>query len=311
MNRPKILITAATGATGGEAISALLEDGQEVRALVHRDDERADALRRRGAEVVIGDLNDYASIKAALRGMGRAYFCYPIAPGLIRATAQFAQAAKEAGLDAIVNMSQIVAREEAVSHASFDHWLAERVLDGAGVPVTHLRPTFFAEWLLYVAPMVRQGKVFMAYGPGKTALIAAEDQGRVIARVLQDPRPHAGRTYPLRGPVEQTWPEIAATVGRVLGKPVEYQRVPFEAMRDAMLGDRADRPARNDASTGYAESNRPGESGESHISQHLREATLDHHAGLFGGTDDIVERLTGRKPLSVEEFVTKHRTAFE
>jgi hypothetical protein len=37
--------------------------------------------------------------------------------------------------------------------------LAERVLDWLGVSVTHIRPTFFAEWILNVAPMVRAGVV--------------------------------------------------------------------------------------------------------------------------------------------------------
>ncbi len=306
---PKYLITAATGATGNEAVTALLAAGQDVRAFVHRDDERSRRLREQGAEVVFGDLNDFASVQAALQGVNCAYFCFPIAEGLVQATAQFAQAAKEASVDAVVNMSQVIAREEAHSHAAFQHWLGERVFDWSGVPVTHIRPTFFAEWLLYLAPMIRQGTIYAPYGPGKAALIAAEDQGRVIAGILQNPEPHRGQIYPLYGRVESTWPEIAAIVGRALGREVAYQQVPFEAMRAAFTAQ-SGKIARNDAITGYAESNRPDGAEESHVSQHLREAVLDHHNGLFSGTNDIVERITGRFPMTVEDFVTKHRVAF-
>lgn len=305
----KYLITAATGATGREALAALLAAEQDVRALAHREDERSQALRTQGAEVVIGDLNDFGSVKRALKGVHRAYFCYPIAPGLVQASAQFAQASREEGVEAIVNMSQKIAREDAKSRASFEHWLAERVFDGSGVPVTHLRPTFFAEWLLYFAPMIRQGTIYAPYGSGKTALIAAEDQGRVIAAILQNPEAHQGQTYPLYGPTEYTFPEIAALVGRVLGREIHYQQVPYEAMRDAFLSART-QSQRNDALTGYAESNRPYASEEPHVFQHLREAVQDHHTGLFAGTNNLVERLTGSPPMSLESFVSRHIGAF-
>jgi len=309
MTATTYLITAATGATGGAAVDALLEAGQRVRALAHRDDERAERLRERGAEVVFGDLGDYEAVKVALHGAGAAYFCYPVAPGLVQATAQFAQAAREAGVSAIVNMSQKIAREDARSHASYEHWLSERVFDWAGIPVTHLRPTFFAEWLLALSPMIRQGTIYAPYGPGKAALIAAEDLGRVIARILRDPLPHRGQTYPLYGPVEYTFPEIADIVGHVLGTEIAYQRVSFDAMFSAVTAASGD-VARNDALSGYAESNRPNGSEESHLSQHLRAATIDHDNGLFAGTNDLVERITGHAPITIEEYVTTHRAAF-
>jgi uncharacterized protein YbjT (DUF2867 family) len=106
MTQTKFLITGATGATGGEAVRQLLEKQQAVRALAHRPDERSKQLQKLGAEVVFGDFLDFDSVRAALNGVQRAYYCYPISPGLVQATAQFAQAAKEAGVEVIVNMSQ-------------------------------------------------------------------------------------------------------------------------------------------------------------------------------------------------------------
>ena len=267
-------------------------------------------MQKQGVEVVFGDLLDFHAVKAALQGVKRAYFCFPIAPGMVQATAQFAQAAKEVGVDAIVNMSQKIARKDAHSHDAFDHWLSEQVFDWSGVPVTHLRPTFFAEWLLYLSPMIRQGTIYAPYGAGKAAFIAAEDQGRVIARILQDPKPHQGQVYPLYGPVEYTFAEVAAVVGRVLGRDIEYQQVPFEVLREAFttVGKNV---ARNDSLTGYAESNRPDGSGkESHTSQHLREAAIDLDNGLFSGTNDLVERITGRSPMTIEDVASVYRAAF-
>src|SRR5216683_850606 len=148
MTQTKFLITGATGATGGDAARQLLEKQHAVRALAHRPDERSEQLQRLGAEVVFGDFLDFDSVRAALNGVQRAYFCYPISPGLVQATAQFAQAAKEAGVEVIVNMSQKSARSDAKSEAARQHWLSERVFDWSGVPTVHVRPVFFAEWLV-------------------------------------------------------------------------------------------------------------------------------------------------------------------
>src|SRR4030095_16114710 len=117
MHKQRFLITGATGATGGATAALLLDKGREVRTFVHREDERSDALRRRGAEVIVGGLLDFDRVRDALRGVSGAYFVYPIRPGLVQATVQFAQSATEAGVGTIVNMSQISARGDA-QHAS-------------------------------------------------------------------------------------------------------------------------------------------------------------------------------------------------
>lgn len=149
MGAEKFLVTAATGETGRYTVQRLREKGHAVRALVHKEDERSEALRGMGAEVVVGDLLEHDDAIRATAATTAAYFCYPVHPGLIQATAYFADAAKRAGLEAVVNLSQISAREDSKSHAARDHWIAERVFDWSGVPVVHLRPTFFAQWLFY------------------------------------------------------------------------------------------------------------------------------------------------------------------
>ncbi len=144
----KFLVTGATGATGGKTVKFLLEAGTRVKAYVHRRDERSATLKTLGAELVVGDLLDFEAVRKAVEGVQGAYFVYPIMPGIHQARAYFVQAAKEAGVSAIVNMSQISARREAKSHAAQDHWIAEQIFNWLGVPTTHLRPTLFSEWAL-------------------------------------------------------------------------------------------------------------------------------------------------------------------
>src|SRR6478672_8767995 len=209
MARQKFLVTAATGDTGGHTVEQLLARGHQVRALAHREDNRSKQLQKIGAEVVIGDFLDFDAMRTVLKGVRGVYFCYPILPGIIQATACLAQAAKEAGIDCVVNMSQISAREDAKSHAAQDHWLAERVFDWSGLTVVHLRPTYFAEWLLYLAPMIRAGLLHVPFGTGRHAPNSAEGQGCRYLGNLENPHPDRRQVLPVVRPGEVHLQEIA------------------------------------------------------------------------------------------------------
>ncbi len=311
MRKTKFLITGATGATGGAATTQLLARGHSVCALAHREDDRARQLRQAGAEVVIADLLDFDAVSEALKGVNRAYFVYPIRPGIVQASTYFAQAAKEAGVEGVVNMSQISARRDARSHAAQDHWLAERVFDWSGLNVAHVRPTFFSEWFVYLAPMIRQGAFHVTWGTGRHAPIAAEDQARVILAILENPEQHRGKIYPLFGDVELTAQEMAEKIGGVLGKKLSYQRIPFDTLKQMMIAGASAAPKQHTAAAFYGEAEFTGsDSGESYLMQHLREVMIDHDNGVFSGTNDYVKSIGGAAPMSLEAFIEKHRNAF-
>lgn len=293
MSSRRILITGATGETGRYTTDLLLKQGVAVRAFVHQADERSEKLKARGAEVVVGDLLDLNDVRSALQSVNAAHFVYPIRPGLIDATAYFAQAGRDASLDGVVNMSQISARYESKSHAARDHWIAERVFDWSGLPVTHIRPTFFAQWLTYPhnrKHIVERGVISQPLGNGRHAPIAAEDQARLIAAILTDPVPHRGKIYPLFGPVEMGQASIAKAVGDVLGRPVGYEPISIEAYRKRLEDAGAMPPF---------------------LIQHLCAVAQDYQDGVFAGSDDVIERLTGKPPMTVQEFVTSHIDLFK
>ncbi|WP_295998195.1 NmrA family NAD(P)-binding protein, partial [Rugamonas sp.] len=200
----KVLITGATGDTGRAAVKESLALGLQVRALVRKVDERSNALAAAGAEIVIGDLLDLNSLSAAMQGVDAAYFVYPVAPGLIAATVNFVQAAKENGVKAVLNLSQRSANRNSTSDSCRDTFLNEEVFNWSGLPVIHLRPTYFLEWLMYPwqLPYLQQGILRMPVGKGRHSPIAAADQGRAIAAILKSPEAYIGKTINLSGPVE-------------------------------------------------------------------------------------------------------------
>ena len=168
MTRPLILITGATGKTGAPAAKTVIERGFPVRAFVHRRDERSERLRRFGADVVVGDFLDLQSVRSAMRDVKRVYFCYPPhGDRLLDAATNVAVAARAAGVEAVVNMSQISAREQARSPLSRHHWLSEQVLDWANIGAVHIHPTFFAEvsYLLSGQSIAEAGKLAISEFP--------------------------------------------------------------------------------------------------------------------------------------------------
>ncbi|MFF7890023.1 NAD(P)H-binding protein [Streptomyces sp. NPDC020794] len=282
------LITGATGKTGAGAATTLLERGHRVRTLVHRTDERSDRLAEAGAEIVVGDMLDLDAVVRASAGVDGVYFAYPIRPGLMEASAIMLQAAEENRVGALVNMSQISARRDAVSNSARQHWIAERMLDHFSGAVTHIRPTFFAEWLLtFWDP--KSGELRLPFAKAHHAPIAGEDQGRVIAALLEDPQRHAGMTYPLYGPTELDHYQMAEIMTQTLGRQITY--VPIES----------------DEFRSQLEHRGMG----AHQIQHLTNVAVDYRNGIFAGTNDVVRTLTGRDPLTVAAFVERNKQYFD
>ncbi|BBZ26990.1 nucleotide-diphosphate-sugar epimerase [Mycolicibacterium madagascariense] len=291
-----VLVTAATGKTGMPVVAALRERGLPVRALVHRLDERADRLTALGVDVVEGDLLDADAVSRATEGVGTAYFCYPITPGLLDATGLFAQAASEAGVRAVVNMSQISARRQAKSHAAFQHWLSERLFDSTTMMTTHLRPTFFGAWLTmkWVPGVVGwsvedgTGVLRLPFGAGRHGPIAETDQGRFIAAVLANPVPHDRQTYALTGPVDLDHHQIADELAGALGIPVRYESIEIPVFSEALL------------QAGYPP----------FLVQHLASVAQNYREGVFAGANDLVEVVTGTAAQTVRQFAAANRSAF-
>jgi NAD(P)H dehydrogenase (quinone) len=282
----KVLITGPTGDTGRAASKEAIGLGLDVRAMVHSKDTRSEALEKLGAQVVFGDLLEIDTVRAAMEGTDAAYFVWPVAPGLIHATVNFAQAAREAGLSAVINLSQRSANRFSASNSCRDSFIAEQVLNWSGLSVIHLRPTYFLEWLLYPwqLPYLRQGILRMPVGKGRHSPIAADDQGRVIAALLKSPEAYIGKTIPVSGPVEMDHQQIAAELTEALGRKIVFQDLPI------------DEYCRSLEAMGVP----------AYVVQHLGGAMDDYQHGHMSGTDNNVETLTGRRPMTVGEFARAH-----
>ena len=289
-----ILVTGAAGQLGGvgrAVVGLLLGRGLPVRALVRREDDRAAALRAEGAEVVVGDLLEPADVYRAASGTRRVYFGMSVSAGYLEATVTMAAVARELGVDALVNMSQMTVSEMDLHNTSpsrqqRQHWLGEQALLWSGLPVVTVRPTIFLDTFLTLAgASVRErGRIELPFGLGKTNPVAAADVARVVAAILADPAPHLGRVYELTGPRSQDLHGMAREFSAALDREVAYADVAPEAFEAALK--RAGLPE--------------------YVAQHVVTMGELHRAGRYDRNADGVERVTGREAMGVREFVSLH-----
>jgi uncharacterized protein YbjT (DUF2867 family) len=245
-DRRKILVVGATGAQGGGVARALLARGRyDVRALTRKaDSPAAQALRDLGAEVVQGDLDDPASLTAALAGCHGAFgvtnfwehYAHEDVHGrnLVKAVAG-------AGIQHFVfsTLPPIAsATNGALKSPHFDIKAAhEEYARSLGIPSTFIHVPFYYENFLYFFPPRPAGDGTYQFGfpQGDTPLAAmsVQDVGPIVAAIFEQPEKYIGQTLALAGD-ELPAAAYAETMSRRTGATVRYAYVPRETF--AALG---------------------------------------------------------------------------
>jgi uncharacterized protein YbjT (DUF2867 family) len=294
-----ILVTGAAGAVsaiGRNLTEMLLARRHKVRALVRREDERAEALRRLGAEVAQGDLTDLASMHRAIEGCARIYFGMSVSADYLGATANTAAVARHHGVEAFVNMSQMTVTQMSITDSTDSpqhklHWLAEQALSWSGLPVVTVRPTVFLEgfFLLFAAPGVREAdELALPMGGGKTSPISAVDVARAVAAILDAPAPHIGQIYNLTGPESADLEYYAGVFSEALGRSIRYRDVPLAGWSEKLRA--AGIPA--------------------HIVKHLTVMTELNKQRRYDRLSEDYLKLTGETPTRMRDFVKLHAAEF-
>jgi len=238
-SKPRILVTSAGGKTGLPVTLQLLERGFPVRAFVRQRDRRADLLERAGAEIFIGNQYALSDMRQAMAGMRRAYQCAPTAPNGLHFNAVFTVAASEAALEHVVTLGQWLSASDHPSLFTREVYLSDALIRLApDMTVTSVNPGWFADNYLMVIDMAAHLGLFtMPLGPGhekKNAPPSNEDIASVAVAALADPDRHAGKSYRPTGPALMSPDEIAAAMGRALGRKVKYQNISEKMMTKAL-----------------------------------------------------------------------------
>jgi uncharacterized protein YbjT (DUF2867 family) len=240
-----IVITGATGNTGKPAAEALLAQGEKIR-VIGRDASKLQQFVEKGAEAAIGSVEDPSFLRKALQGAQAAYLLIP--PEMQtndyrgyqeKIVAAYAAAVAEAKLPYVVTLSSVGADLTEKSGPILGlHNLETKLNAIKGLNVLHLRPAGFMENLfMSVQPLRTMG---MLPGPlpaeAMHAMIAARDIGAYAAKRLHARDFSGSSVQELHGQRDVSMKEVAAVVGKAIGKPkLGYMQVPFMMLEPALV----------------------------------------------------------------------------
>lgn len=300
-----VLVIGATGRhgnTGEYLVARLREEGRVVRVLARTRSERTRRLEQLGAEVVFGDLHDRRSLIPALADVDLAYFAYPIAAGVVPAAANYAAAVREVGIfPRTVVMSMGPAQKDHPSELGKAQWLAEQVMEWAGLDLTILRVSaLFHQNLqvLHASSIRREQRFRNSFGSVQMAWIDGQDAAELGVVAL---------LHPERFPDAVVWPrgfemlshyDIADMLTDLLGTEITFDPVTKHQWRQELV----------DLS---------GENGDevvnSAMAQHI--SSIGHAVSVQGAASlpadpDALRALIGREPISLRSYLSAHRDDF-
>jgi uncharacterized protein YbjT (DUF2867 family) len=266
---------------------------------VRSDDDRAEALRTLGAEVVVGDLTRANDIARALVGCQRMYFGMSVSAPYLEATITAAAAARERGdLEVFVNISQLTVSQMSLTAMTDSlqqrmHWLGEQALNWSGLPVVHIRATvflqhfFFSQWA--AESIAREGTIRLPFGAAKTSPVDSRNVAEVVAAILEQPDNHIGKVIELTGPKSENMHAVAAEYSEALGRTITYVDVPFAEWCDRDLG------------THHL---------PEHVLSHLKTMAKLHADNRYDRLTHDFAAIMGRPATSIRAYVAKHRAMF-
>jgi uncharacterized protein YbjT (DUF2867 family) len=283
-----IAVIGASGQVGRLVVAAL----EEPAVLVTRQPDALQtelACARPGVEhrVAGADLADPASIEAALAGCDT-LICIPAdGPDQVRHETGAYASAKRAGVERVVKLSAQSAGLSPPVSFGRQHAQTEAVLAAEGVDAVVVRPVFFAQNLLAMAPTIRKGRLIYPAGRGAVAFVDARDVAAVLAAAALDRR--ISGTLTLTGPEPLTFQEVANLLGAVTGRRVRHLSPPAAIAR-RVLPKMAGLPPP--------------------IAQLVVELAQAQKAGLQASVSGDVEAVLGRPAGSVRSFVADHADRF-
>ncbi len=278
-----ILVTTA-GKVGSEAARVLVQQGAPVRVLV-RNPDKAISLRQAGVEVVEGDLDDAATIDAAMRDVESVVLVSPAVPAQ---ELNVIDSASRAGVGHVVKITSKASADSPIARQRGQAEI-EAALIASGLRYSPLRNNFYMQNFLMLAPAIAQTNAFgSCAGTGQVGLIDARDVGAVAAKIASSPADHAGKTHLLTGPALLSYADVATVLSEVLGRPITFNERTVEQDTEAMVSAGVPEPI----------------------------AAMNAHAvSLIAEADaawlsEDVPQILARPARTFEQFATDHAAAF-
>ncbi|RKS09192.1 NAD(P)H dehydrogenase (quinone) [Nocardiopsis sp. Huas11] len=234
-----VVITGATGRLGRLVVEDLLAGGLPADQITAtgRDTAKLADLAAQGVRTARADFGDPASLKAAFEGADTVLLVSGSEVGRrVDQHRNAVEAARDAGVGHLVYTSVLNAAESSLILAP-EHKATEEIILASGLTHTLLRNGWYTENYEQQLQQAREtGAVLTSAGAGRVASASRPDYAAAAAAVLRDPAAHADRVYELSGDTAWTFDELAAAMGRALGREVVVHDVTPEGHQAALIG---------------------------------------------------------------------------
>lgn len=237
-----ILIVGGAGTLGRQLVPRLLANGHTVRVMTRRP-ERATALAAAGAEIVVGDLRNPASLRAAVHGVRAVVSSAHSIVGAWRTSSARVDDVGQRALIASaveerVDQLVFISGQGASTSHPIDFWRTkariEDCVKSSGLGYTIVRPSAFLDFHAYelVGKAIESGRRVMVFGPGTSPrnFVAAADVAVLVMRALEDERLR-GETVEIGGPENLTTLEVVRIFERVAGRTARVTHIPLPVVR--------------------------------------------------------------------------------
>jgi uncharacterized protein YbjT (DUF2867 family) len=264
-------------------VEELYRAGASVRAMVRN---RGDAVSG-DAEKVVADFDDVESVRAALRGVGRAYLVTPSSERAEQQQRNFVDAARDAGVGRLVLLSQLGARADSPVRFLRYHAAVEEQVRSSGIEFTFLRPNLYFQGLFALAATIaEQGVLPAPIGQAAVSAVDVRDIAAVAAAALTQDA-HRQATYTITGPRPITHAEMAGAIAEATGQPVHFLDTAPDEFAAALQGVL---PAWQ--------------------IEGLLEDYAHYRRGEASDVTHVVEEITGRTAISFEQFAEDYADRF-
>lgn len=236
-----LLIVGATGTLGRQIARRALDEGHQVRCLV-RSSKRAAFLKEWGAQLVLGDLCDPASLPPALEGVTAIIDAATARPTDSLSIRQvdwqgkvaLIQAAKAAGVERFIFFSILDAEKYPQVPLMEIKRCTELFLAESGLNYTILRPCGFMQGLIgqYAVPILDKQAVWVTQQSAPVAYMDTQDVAKFAVRALSIPETEKG-SFPVVGTKAWTAEEIIRLCERLSGQEAKVTRLPMKLLGTA------------------------------------------------------------------------------
>lgn len=288
-------VTGASGKLGREVLALLLDEHRVPAArivAITRDPSKLAEFAQRGVQVRAGDFEKPETLPAAFAGVNRLLVISTDAvdrPGRrLTQHRNAVTAAENAGISHVVYTSMVA--PDAASPVPFaaDHRGTEEALEASKLGYTSLRMMWYMEGLFgKAAQPLATGKWFTAAGDGRTADVAHIDCARACAAALVSGE-GGRRTLDITGPEALSAEDLAAAVGEAAGKTIEVVHITPEQLRESLQAAGLPPP----------------------VVEIVWSIDVNTRMGRAGRVSGDFEKLTGRKPLRLRDWLAENRAAF-